>query len=242
MFKLTAKKRESGRKLGTLRAEGVIPAVLYGHGQDSISISLDAKDFNKIYSQAGESQLVDFELEGDSEQSKVLIQGIDTDPLTLKPIHVDLYKVRMDEKLTAGVPLVFEGESEAIRNSGGILIKNIHEVEVSCLPGDLPPSLKVNISALKDFESRVSVKDIVLPQGVEIISPPADEIIALVEEPRSEEELAKLEEKVVEDISGVEAEKVKPEEKETETTEEKPKEEKSEEKPEESSEEDKKTS
>jgi len=216
MLKINARTREAGKKLGTLRKEGLIPAVIYGRNQESLPITLKEKEFDKVYSEAGESKLVDFELEDGKEKnvSKVLIQDIAFDPITSKPIHIDLYKVRMDEKLTAEVPLVFKGESEAVRTEGGVLVKNIHEVEVKCLPGDLPAQLEIDISFLKTFEDKILVKDIKLPQGVEVVSPPAGEFVVLVEPPRTEEELKALEEEVVEDLSKVEG--VKPEAEEEE--------------------------
>jgi large subunit ribosomal protein L25 len=198
MLRLIAKTREAGKKLGTFRKEGHIPAVIYGRGQASLPIVLEEKEFNKVIF------------------SKFFIQNIAFYPITSKPIHIDLYKVRMDEKLTAEIPLVFGGESEVIRNEGGVLVKNLHEVEIKCLPGDLPSHLEVNISSLKTFADKIFVKDIKLPAGVEIISPPVNEIVALVEEPRTEEELKALEEEVIEDISKVEAAKVKAEEEQEE--------------------------
>jgi large subunit ribosomal protein L25 len=121
--------------------------------------------------------------------------------LKSNPIHVDFYEVKMTEKLTATVQLEFIGESNAVKALGGTLVKNLTEVEVECLPADLPHQIDVDITTLNTFEDTILVKDLNVSDKVEI-KVEADEMVAKVQPPRDVE--AELAEPIVEDISAVE--------------------------------------
>lgn len=191
MYKVSAKSREIlGKRVKILRKEGFLPAVVYGEGVPSHPISVSYKDFEKTYREAGESTLV--ELEVDGKPYNVLIHDIAHDPLKGTPLHADFYAVRMDKLIRTKIPIEFFGESPAVKNDGGILVKVTQELEIEAFPKDLPRSLRVDISSLVAFESRLFVKDIVVPAGVKILADTED-IIILVEPPRSEEELTALE-------------------------------------------------
>ena len=122
----------------------------------------------------------------------VLIHDIVLDPLTETPIHADFLAVRMDKEIRAKIALEFAGESPAVKNDSGVLVKVMHEVEVSALPKDLPYSIGVPLSKLLHLNDRLTVHDLDLPAGVRAMSE-SDEVVALVEPPRSEEELKSLE-------------------------------------------------
>jgi large subunit ribosomal protein L25 len=186
-------RKEVGGNIDKLRKNGILPGVVYGHGLDSKPVSLSAKDFSKIYKEAGESTQVALDFDG--EKKNVLISDVQYDSLSGEPIHVDFYQVRMDEKIQAGVPLVFIGESPAVKAEGGVLVKSIQEVEVEALPQDLPHHIEVDISKLVTFDNRICVKDLKVSGSAKILVQP-DEIVASVSQPRSEEELAELEAKV----------------------------------------------
>lgn len=132
----------------------------------------------------------------------VLIHDVAYNPLSEQILHIDFYQVKMDEKIKAKVPLVFLGESEAVKGEGGILIKNIQEIEIEALPADLPHHIDVDISGLKTFEDKILIKDLALPPNIKIQAEP-EEIIASVVPPRSDEELAALEGKVEEKVEEV---------------------------------------
>jgi len=125
------------------------------------------------------------------------------------PDHVDFFEVNMSETLTATVPLEFTGESAAVKAMGGTLVKVISEVEVQCLPKDLPHQLEVDISALKSFEDVITLADLALPSGVALTADP-EEVIAKVQPPRDMD--AELAGPVEEDVSKVEGVADKPEE------------------------------
>ena len=181
----------TGKKVKGLRAEGFIPGVIYGHSKKPQSIQIKARDFSKVYSEAGTSSLVDLQI-GDEIPIKVLTHEPQVDPVRDLPLHVDFYQVRMDEKIKTEIPLEFVGESEAVTQLDGSLVTNRDNVEIECLPADLVSEIQVEISALKTFENSISVKDLKMPQGIEVLTD-SEEVIAVVEPPRSEEELAELE-------------------------------------------------
>jgi len=201
MLEIKALPREElGRKTNKQRKAGQIPAVIYGHGIKSEPLYVGAKDFSKVYGEAGASTLITLQI-GDKKRN-VLIHDVAREPLDGGILHVDFYQVRMDEKLKAKVPFVFIGESLAVKAEAGVLVKNMQEVEVEALPKDLPHHLDVDISALETFDDHVFVKDLNISGSVKILVDP-DEIVVSVIPPRSEEELAALEEKVEEKVEEV---------------------------------------
>ena len=190
MTELNAQTRTiTGSKVKTLRKKGLLPAVIYGEGMETHAIATPFVDFERVFRQAGESTLVTLHVDG--KPYNVLIHDVAYDPMRGQPIHADFYAVRMDKPIRAMVPIEFIGESGAVKSEGGVLVKVMHEIEVEALPKDLPHELRVDLALLATFESKVLVKDISLPSGVEITAD-ADEIVVLVEAPRSTEELEML--------------------------------------------------
>lgn len=206
MLTLAAKTRKDfGKKVKNLRKKGIIPAVLYGPKVENLPLEVDLKEFEKIYQTAGESSLV--QLSVGQKKFSVLIHTVEIDALSQKPIHVDFYQPKLDEEITVTIPLVFEGEPLAVKDLGGTLVRNIHEVEVRALPQNLPHEIKVNIEKLKTFEDNILIKDLVLPKEVKILKEP-EEIVVLVAPPEKiEEELEKPVEEKVEEVEKVEEEK-----------------------------------
>ncbi len=187
MVSIKAEKREiKGKAVRTLRKQGKIPAVLYGMGEKEILLEILERDFDKLFREAGESTLI--ELDIGTEKKNVLIHEVAFDPIKDKPLHVDFLQVRMDKPIRAKVPLVFEGESPAVKNLGGILVKVLHELEVEALPKDLPHEIKVDISGLENLEDKFMVGGLKLPSTVKFIAE-KEEVLALIETPRAEEEI-----------------------------------------------------
>ena len=195
-----------GGKVAALRKTGFIPAVLYGKGQEPISLQVPHKDFNKTFQVAGESTLVYVNVAGQSYPT--IIHDIARDPQSDDVIHADFYKVNLSEKIKTKVPVVFVGESPAVKDLGGIFIRNINELEVEALPQNLPHEISIDITKLENFGDQIQVKDINLGKEVEILGN-AEDIIATIQEPISEEELqASLETTTsVDDVKIVEKEK-----------------------------------
>ena len=200
---LNAKSRTNiGKKARALRADGGLPAVTYGHGIKAQALELSAKEFAQVFAKAGSSTLVSLKL-GDGEKN-VVIHAVQHDPVSGSPIHVDLYQVRMDEKIKAQVPLKFVGVSRAVKDLGGILVKPTETLEVEALPADLPHEIVVDLSKLEEINAKLTLKDLALPAAVRVLVDDPEYLVATVDQPRSEEELAKLDEAVTEDVEAVE--------------------------------------
>jgi large subunit ribosomal protein L25 len=193
MLELKAESREiTGKKVKKIRKTGFTPAVLYGRGIESVSLSVDTKEFGRVLKQAGETSLIELLIGG--KKHNVLIHDLAFHPLSGEVVHADFFEVRMDEKLKTKVPLVFVGESEAVKALGGVLVKALQEVEIESLPQDLPKEIKVDISVLKLFEDKIFVKDLPVGKSVKILAGP-EEMVVMVAPPRSEKEMAELEAK-----------------------------------------------
>jgi len=174
-----------------VRLAGSIPAVVYGQEADNQVIQVKIPEFLKVFAKAGESSLIDLALDG-QKPLKVIVKDVQYDNLSSQPVHIDFYQVNMNKKMMAEVPLNFVGEARAVKELGGTLIKSKDSIEVSCLPGDLPSHIDVNLGALNEFNDLVAVKDLVLPAGVAALDGP-DEALVLVSAPQAEEQPAAAE-------------------------------------------------
>jgi large subunit ribosomal protein L25 len=198
-FKIKVEERTGKPHL--TRQAGKTPAVVYGNKFESISIAMDKREFEKLFKKAGTSNLIDMTV-GDK-KFKTLVHDYQLDPVSGVIIHVDFMKINMKQKIHAEIPLKFVGESTAVINLEGSLINPIDSVEIECLPADLPSDFEIDLSVLDDFEKNIKISDIVLPEGVELLSDP-EEVIAFVQEPRSDAELEALDEEIVEDVDSIE--------------------------------------
>jgi len=221
MLELSAELRqETGRKNKQLRKTGFIPAVLYGPAAKNLNLSLNLRDFNKLYKEAKENTLLELKIEGETEKKIILIHAVAKDSVTDEIIHADLYQVKMNQPIKVEVPLVFVGQSEAVEKNKGILIKGFQALEIEALPKDLIHEIEVDISALKTFEDRIHIKDLKIPDTVKL-SVNKDYVVASVAPPRTAQE---LEEELKQEAPEGEMEKIETEEKgkAEEKTEEKP--------------------
>lgn len=199
---LSVEARVPGQKLQTLRKEGLVPAVLYGHGVTPQPLSLPHRDFARAYKAAGENTIISVSL-GAGKPVNVLIKEAQMHPLTNRYVHADFFEVRMNELIEANIPLEFVGEAPAVREMGGILVRALESIEVSALPNDLPHTLAVDLSLLKTFDDVLKIKDIAIPEKV-TVKGDLETVVALVEAPRTEAELEELNEKVEEDVTKIE--------------------------------------
>src|ERR1700738_5284596 len=127
---LTATKRiELGKKVKKLRASGIVPAVVYGHGDKPEAISLDSKMLEKVYANAGTNKIVELKVT-DGKDHNILFYDVQHNSRTGAIIHADLYRVRMDEKITTEVPIHFAGESTAVYQLEGTLLKNLETIAI----------------------------------------------------------------------------------------------------------------
>lgn len=216
MLSLQAKTRkETGSKVESLRLAGTVPGILYGPKIKNILLEIDSKEFEKIYKEAGESSLVSLELEGEGGAKKkfsVMIHDVQTDSLSRKPVHIDLFQPDLSEEIEVAIPLVFEGESPAVKDWGGTLVKNIHEIHVRALPQNLPHEIKVNVETLKTLEDVILIENLSVSDGVKILKDPKEIVAQAKAAQKVEEELIKPIEEKVEEVQKVESKKKETEE------------------------------
>lgn len=175
--KLTATAREAGKNLTSIRAEGLVPAVVYGPGRETVSVSVPAREFSKVFKEAGESGTVELSLPTGS--VTVLIHEVVNDPVKGVPQHVDFMAIDVTKPIEVSIPLEFVGVSPAVKGSLGTLVKVMHELHVRGLAKDLPHTIEVDISSLDSLESQISIADIKLPSGVTALGN-ADDAVALI--------------------------------------------------------------
>ncbi len=183
MIVLAVNARDAKEKANAIRLAGSVPGVIYG-GIVHTCVKCSAKELKSVYVKAGENTLVEVDLDG--KKVPCLIHAISFHPVSDKIESVDLYAVDMTKKVTAHVPVILKGESPAVKTQGGVLVTVHSQVEVSCLPADLPNSFVIDIAVLENFRDSVTVAKLVLPKGVTIKNPP-ETVIVTVQEPRKEE-------------------------------------------------------
>src|SRR3954454_5271533 len=202
---LAAEPREGvGKKVAAWRREGRLPAVVYGHGVDSENLSLDAHEFDLLRRHAGQNALIELSVHG-KRSRPVLVQEVQVHAVNRRPLHVDLFLVRMTEELTVDVRLVATGISQAVERDGGTLLHPIETVRMRALPDHLPESIEYSVDALDDFDAVVKVSDLTIPSDATLLTDP-DEIVAKVQAPRVEAEPEPVAAEEGEEAAGAEGE------------------------------------
>jgi large subunit ribosomal protein L25 len=163
MSLINAKKRDTSLNPRQVRAEGLVPATIYGSGMDSVSIQLDAKEFILAYRK---DKNAIFELKVDKETYKAIVKKVQVESISDKVLNIEFQRIKADQKIKVVVPLEVFGESAAVK-AGGSLVSNISVVEVECLPSNIPATIKVDISKLVEMEDSLTVQQIEFPKGVQ---------------------------------------------------------------------------
>jgi len=190
---LKALKREIlGKQVKHLRAKDVIPASIYGAQKNSsINLTLDKKEFREIFKQSGYSKLFDLEIEGESKPIKAIFKEIQTEAVRNDILHVSMFQIQMDKKITAEIPVKFFGLSMAVKNNLGLLVTPLSKVHLSCLPADLPGEIEIDISVLNNVGDTITLNKIKLPEGAEVgHGTPKDAVLAYISAPQKIEEEA----------------------------------------------------
>ncbi len=174
------------------RRAGRIPAVLYGHGEDSVPLAVEAHTFNRLlHAVSVENTLLDLELDGQP-PFKVLVREIQRHPYRDEILHVDFFHVSMQEKITLEVPVMLAGSPRGVRLHGGILDHGMREIEVLCLPSDIPEKVEVDVSAL-EIGDAVRISDLDVP-NVQVLGDPDAVVVSVVPPTVMEEVAAEVEE------------------------------------------------
>jgi large subunit ribosomal protein L25 len=189
-----------GKKVAGLRREGILPAVVYGHGGDSESIQVDARAFDDIRRHHGRNTLLDLKIDG-GKARPVLVHQIAEHPVKRRPVHIDFYLVTMTEEMTVDVRVVAVGESFAVEKLGATLLHQLDGVKVRALPADLPQTLDADISPLVGYDDVIHAGDLVLPAAVTLVTDPG-EIVLRVQPPRVEEAPVVAEGEAEEEVEG----------------------------------------
>jgi len=174
----------TGKKVGALRREGLIPAVMYGSGTESVSIQLSAHETSRALMAVGGSTLIDLKIGDDTH--KVLLREIQRHVIRRNILHIDFLKVAMDEAIRAVVPIDLIGIAPAVRDLGGVLVTGLDEIEVEALPADLPDRITIDLGALLTLDDSITVRDLQFSEGVTLLTDP-DESIANVVHQMAEE-------------------------------------------------------
>jgi len=224
------KRKVFGRKVKKLRQQDILPANIYGKKIKSQALQVDLKEFLEVYQQAGETGVVYLTVAGNKDPYSVLINNLQTHPVSDLPLHIDFRQVDLKEKVQVAIPIELINEAPGV-SKGGILVQLMNEVEVEALPTDLPDKIEVDISGLEEIGNSIAIKDLKVDKAkVKILVENLDQLVVNIEAQKEEEE----EEKPTEEVPAEgEGEKTEEEKKEESKVEEK-KEEKTEEKKEES--------
>jgi len=180
-----------GKEVKKLRRDGMLPAVVYGHNIDPISISLDYREASKTLDAISPSALVVVDIEG--EKHYTLVRDKQRNPVMRTIIHVDFQAVSLTETVRADVTINLVGDAPAVETYMGVLVPSLEQLSIECLPTNLPDSIEVDISGLAEIGDNLLVGDISAPEGVEILNDPEDVVVVViaqaVEEVEEEEEL-----------------------------------------------------
>ena len=174
-----------GKQNKRLRTTGVVPGVLFGKKIGSIPVQVDAKALEVLYHQAGRTGVVKVSVDG-GQPTSAIIKSVQRNPLTRRPLHVDLFAVDLTQEMFADIPLVFTGTSSAVEMEGAILFTSLDHLKVRGLPGDLPHEIDVDLAPLVDLESTIHVRDLVVDARITVVNDP-DDLVAKVTPPREEE-------------------------------------------------------
>jgi len=187
-LKLSANLRENlGKKAAYVREAGKIPAVIYGHKTENKNLELNYVEFEKVLEKAGESTILDVVV-GDKAPLKALISEVQYAPVSGRISHVDLHEINMNEKINANIELEFVGESRIVKEDGGIVMHNIHEIEVRCMPADLVHQIVVDVSSLDNFDDVITIADLKIPAGIEVIDHEPEDVVAIAAKAKVEVE------------------------------------------------------
>ena len=205
---LAARVRDGSKKAKALRREGIVPGVVYGHRFDPLSVQFEYPDVDAAVREAGMNQLISLGLDDREEDETVLLRAVQRDPVTSKILHIDLYHIVAGEVLQSTVPLALVGDSPAL-DIGGVVNPTLTELEIECLPKDLPEAIEVDLSRLEEINDYLLVADLDVPDEVRVLTPADAEVVRIViprgiMEEAAAEELLEGEE--IEEAEGTEGE------------------------------------
>tara|TARA_B100000745_G_scaffold219274_1_gene146005 strand:+ start:17936 stop:18562 length:627 start_codon:yes stop_codon:yes gene_type:complete len=193
MSELHIQERTTQEKAESIRAAGKIPAVFYGPKEESTPITVDERDFIRLWNEVGSATIID--LKGVGDDKEVLISDVTWHPVLGTPLHVDFYCIERGKKLTVSVPLTFEGEAPA-EKLGGVVTKVMHELEIEVRPRDIPTEIRVDLTQLVDLNSTITIADLHLSEEINPTAEPTEAVASIAQQQEEPEE----EERSIEDV------------------------------------------
>jgi len=176
-----------GKKVSGLRRESIIPGVIYGHNTDPVAVQFNDRELEKSITKAGTSTTLQVFVEGTKEPYFAIFRDVQYHPIKRNVVHVDLQALNIKETVRLPITLSFIGEAPAIE-LGGLLLPHMNEVEVEALPLALVPEIPVDVSVLVEIGQSILVKDLVVPEGITILSEPEDVVVQVTWIAEEEEE------------------------------------------------------
>jgi large subunit ribosomal protein L25 len=187
-LELTLDAREAlGKANKRLRRSGFVPGIVFGKGEPSTPVQVEAKAFETLYRAAGRTSVVQIKLPGRNGATSGIIKSVQRNPLSGGAIHVDFFLVNLTQEMEIDVPLVFVGEAPAVEETGGTLLHNLSSLHVKALPNDIPHEVTVDVSVLKSLDVAIHVRDLSLNRDLVHVLTDGDTLVATVVPPRAEE-------------------------------------------------------
>ena len=199
-IELRATSREIlGKKVRFLRRQGIIPLHLFGHSVESITLQCDEAQLKGVLAHAGKTRLISLKLDKGKKPRNVMVREVQRDRRTDGLLHVDLYQIKMTEKIRVEIPVVVVGEAPALKSKENMLLQELNSLTVECLPNEIPTSVKVDLSSLTEREQAIRVENVILGKEVTILNDPELVMVKIGSRPKERVE------EVAEAVEAVEA-------------------------------------
>jgi len=195
-IELKVNKRETlGKKVRFLRRQGITPVHVFGHGIESMSLQCDTVNLRHVLAEAGQTRLINLKVDAGRRPRTVVVRVVQSEPRTGELLHVDFYQVQMAEQVKVEVPVVLIGEAPALKLKENMLVQELNNLTVECLPAAIPDSVDLDLTSLTENEQAIRVKDIELGEGVTVLNDPEVVLVKIgtrrvekIEEPVAVEE------------------------------------------------------
>ena len=201
---LTANTREiRGKKVKTLRRDGITPVHVFGRGIEPEALQCDTVELQKVLAQAGTTGIVGLKIDKARKKRNVMVREVQKEPRSGNLLHVDFYQIRMEEKLKVDVPIFLTGEAPALKMKENFLSHELDSLSVECLPDDIPNHIEVDVSNLEEVDQSIHVQDIILGEEVTVLNNP-DQLVAKINVGHIEKEIEAEEAEALEEGEGEE--------------------------------------
>jgi len=173
-----------GKKVRFLRRQGIIPLHLFGHSVESIALQCDEAQLKRVLAQAGKTRLISLKLDKGKKPRNVVVREVQRDMRTDGLLHVDLYQIKMTEKIRVEVPIVVVEEAPALKSKENMLLQELNSLTVECLPNEIPASVKVDMSSLTERGQAIRVGNVILGEEVAVLNDPELVVVKIGSRPK----------------------------------------------------------